>query len=543
MSENYFPRANADSNNHHEPIATTEWVSDKQVFEHFALGGDAQNPIIFGKTTGEDGKEYLLAHDDDAHLVTIAGSRSGKGTSLIIPNLLNYSGPAIVVDPKGENANVTAKWREEELMQNVFVLDPFGETKFKSNSLNPLLFLNPKSPEFMDDITDLADALIVKSNANDPHWDESARSMVKMILKYIAMDHKPAYRNLKWLRKLLLVGQSKTEGPDYKQTVFKFDDDVSEDERVQVAQEQLTKDQEPSFIQFLINIKDHEDDFISGTAQRFLQAGEKEFGSIVSTTQRNTEFLDSELICNTISESDFNLSSIREGATIYLVLPEMRLAGQSRWLRLMLTVFIRHLQIDKREVETDPSVLILIDECATLGYMEIIERATGYIAGFGVKIWSIWQDLSQLKKNYKDSWETFIGNAGMITAFGNVDLTTREYLSKYLGKCETPRIEENYTGGSSNSENRAGMKQMIESPLAAMDSGGNQGTSTTYNYKPSYVISPLLHPEEVGRYFNKMTKRVLVLIAEWQPICAGRITYFEDEPFMELADENPLYKE
>ena len=41
---------------------------------------------------------------DDRHVMTIAGSRAGKGVSLIIPNLLLYEGSALVIDPKGENA-------------------------------------------------------------------------------------------------------------------------------------------------------------------------------------------------------------------------------------------------------------------------------------------------------------------------------------------------------------------------------------------------------------------------------------------------------
>src|SRR5271166_5979410 len=45
---------------------------------------------------------------DDRHVLTIAGSRAGKGVSLIIPNLLFYPGSALVIDPKGENARITA---------------------------------------------------------------------------------------------------------------------------------------------------------------------------------------------------------------------------------------------------------------------------------------------------------------------------------------------------------------------------------------------------------------------------------------------------
>ena len=48
-----------------------------------------------------------------------------------------------------------------------------------------------------------------------------------------------------------------------------------------------------------------------------------------------------------------------------------------------------------------------------------------------MKLWTVLQDLTQIKRLYKESWETFIGNAGIHTFFGNVDLfTTRVCIQK-----------------------------------------------------------------------------------------------------------------
>ena len=48
---------------------------------------------------------------DDRGLLTIAASRAGKGRSAIIPNLILWPGSALVIDPKGTNAAVTAARR------------------------------------------------------------------------------------------------------------------------------------------------------------------------------------------------------------------------------------------------------------------------------------------------------------------------------------------------------------------------------------------------------------------------------------------------
>ena len=78
-------------------------------------------------------------------------------------------------------------------------------------------------------------------------------------------------------------------------------------------------------------------------------------------------------------------------------------------------------------------VLFILDEFASLGHMRQIEDAAGQIASYGVKLWPILQDLGQLKALYKERWETFMGNAGVLQFFGNNDLTTLEWISKRLG--------------------------------------------------------------------------------------------------------------
>ncbi len=64
---------------------------------------DPKSGLLLGRRDGR-----IIGWNDDRHVMTIAGSRAGKGVSLIIPNLLLYEGSALVIDPKGENARITA---------------------------------------------------------------------------------------------------------------------------------------------------------------------------------------------------------------------------------------------------------------------------------------------------------------------------------------------------------------------------------------------------------------------------------------------------
>lgn len=53
----------------------------------------------------------LLRYARPAHQLTIAPTRSGKGVGAIIPNLLTADRSVLCMDPKGENARITARAR------------------------------------------------------------------------------------------------------------------------------------------------------------------------------------------------------------------------------------------------------------------------------------------------------------------------------------------------------------------------------------------------------------------------------------------------
>jgi type IV secretory pathway TraG/TraD family ATPase VirD4 len=85
-----------------------------------------------------------------------------------------------------------------------------------------------------------------------------------------------------------------------------------------------------------------------------------------------------------------------------------------------------------------PPILFMMEEFATLGHMEIMERAAAYFPGFGVKLWAVLQDTTQLQRYYGQSWETFLGNAGLIQCFANGDQSTLDYITRRLERLIMP---------------------------------------------------------------------------------------------------------
>ena len=139
-----------------------------------SLGGD--RGLIVGR---ERAKPWsLLRYDGPAHLLTIAPTRSGKGAGTVIPNLLVGERSALVIDPKGENARVTARARAR--FGPVYVIDPFAVSGEPSAAFNPLADLDPYSLDLAEDVTVLADALVqdAPGQTGEAHWNEEAKALI-----------------------------------------------------------------------------------------------------------------------------------------------------------------------------------------------------------------------------------------------------------------------------------------------------------------------------------------------------------------------------
>jgi type IV secretory pathway TraG/TraD family ATPase VirD4 len=112
---------------------------------------------------------WIVGRPDDRHFITIATSRSGKGRSAIIPNLLKWPGSALVIDRKGQNAAVTAAARghgggrvKKGMGQTVRIVDPFGELKaqgvdLETHRYNPLTALDPAALDVVEQIRRLTE--------------------------------------------------------------------------------------------------------------------------------------------------------------------------------------------------------------------------------------------------------------------------------------------------------------------------------------------------------------------------------------------------
>jgi type IV secretory pathway TraG/TraD family ATPase VirD4 len=346
---------------------------------------------------------WWIGRTDDRGILTIASSRSGKGRSAIIPNLLVWPGSALVIDPKGTNAAVTAARRGHGggqvtrcLKQDVHIVDPFGIVPgAAAASYNPLAAVNLSGGRVTEDIGLVADALVVAGESADSHWDEAARAILSGVIAH-----------------LLSSGKGST---------------------LVDVRRALSQDAEALDELFGDMMNDRSAGGLPATAASLvLNAGANERGSFFTTVTRNIRWLDSAAMQKTLSQNDFVTSDLkRKPMTVYVVLPPELLDEHKRFLRLFVNLAIRGLtQGGKGKLP----VLFLLDEFYSLGKMTVLEQAAGLLAGYGLRLWPIVQNLTQLQHLYPRNWETFIANAGAVQIFSVNDKATADYVVSRLGK-------------------------------------------------------------------------------------------------------------
>ena len=365
-------------------------------------------------TLNSGGRDIVMTHatdkrraamlDIERNLVTFAPSRSGKGATQIIPNLLHWTHNALVIDPKGEAAEATAEAREA-MGQAVHVLDPFETcnvpARFRAR-LNLLDEIDPNDRNAFRQINAMADGMVMRHSTEAGHWDDGALKLVAGFIAHVLSAPNVERRNLVTMRQWLAEPNSESFGD--------LIDDMSEN----TACGRLA----------------------IGAAGKLTKTG-TEAGHFLSGANGNTEWIDDPFMQTCLAESTFKLSDLkRKPMTVFLVLPFDALETYGRFLRLFVRMALYHMM----QKMPDGSLkgercLFILDEFFSLGKIGEIQKAVGGLPGFNLHLWPFLQDYNQLIELYsRDSAGTFFANADFAFFYGVNDPDTAEYVSKGAGR-------------------------------------------------------------------------------------------------------------
>lgn len=446
--------------------------------------------FYLGDIHPDHGVRFPAGIDDDRHVFVMAGTRAGKGISLALPNALMWRGPIFMIDPKGEAASIAAMRRgtaeaakgtgtsvREFLGQKVAVLDPLGEVRGPARALrvayNPLSDINLNIGGGVRQITTAAAALITPEDGDSVHFSETAETIVAGLIEAVKVKEPPERQTLTQCRALLLAGYD-------------------------------------TLLAYLSSVETAAGLSLEAAAV-IAEVGENEWGSHRSTLSRNLKWLAEPDMQEHLAQSAFSLRrAVQEGWSIFVSVPPDQISYFKSWLRLIVqTVLSAKVALGVNQ--TGPQTLCLLDEFPILGRVKYIEDSAGYMAGYGLKLVPIIQNIGQIKALYTKNWETFLGNAGAIIGFGLNDDESERYIADRLGKKFVVEATRSISTGSNG--------QFI---------GG--GVSMGENWSTGRHERPIRFPNEIHEQGARETQRAFVLPASGRGFTIRRRAYMEFSP-------------
>lgn len=427
--------------------------------------------------------EQTISYGEQAHMVLIAPTRSGKGRDVLIPALISDQiAAALCIDPKGQLAAVTARHRRSK-GRHVYAINPFGAFTDRLGPpvrYNPMTSLEPDGPSFGVDCDSIAQD-INAAMSSDPHWTLGARELWSGGIMYFRKYGEPEMQNLGAVRAVIA-------GPPSLFNAFIMDAMRTGDLQI---------------IERLSRFADLAED-------------DREARSIKSSAKINSAFLSNAAIRESLSGSDFTFAELRESpdATAFTVLPGEYLHTCYGYNRLILGSAIRELM----QARAGKPVTIIVDEFTQLGRMEILESMMALGAGYGLRLWLVAQDTHLMKSKYPDTWESFLSNSGAQQWFRPRDLATAEYLSNRCGQ-------------------RTVMVKNTSTREITVEEASRGFTGLSHSYAPQ--SRPLYLPQEIMGM--RGDRQLLFLDGVENVIVAGRQPYWAIPELAGRYDPDPYH--
>lgn len=448
-------------------VGTAEWIDPSLVAERYPFHNGA---FWLGRTI--DRHASPVGVSDDRHILIVGGTRGGKGTTFLINNLCRWPGSAIVIDPKGENATVTAARRGpggehcQGMGQNVHVLDPYNVAQVPEElrgCFNPLDWISGEDDYATKKVERLATSLIPFKEKDEDYWDNEARGLLGALILHVATD--PMYegkRTLMTVRDLVMRGDV---------TTYELAEQEGEyiDPPLHLLWEMMILNE--ICHGYVRDVGTYFRDMVSGSSKQWL--------GVRGAVKVATDFINSAGMRKSLEQSSFSfkdLKSDEKGATVYLSIPQDFINTDRGWMRMMVDILTTEAKLTSGQPASGYPILMMLDEFAGLDRMDVLEQSIAQLAGYGVKMVCVVQNLPQLKQVYKDSWETFVSGAGVKIFFANEDHFTREYVSKLAG--ETEVIREGVSSNKSQAENES----FTEGTSHTEGTSTNQSSSTNTNF-------------------------------------------------------------
>jgi type IV secretion system protein VirD4 len=374
-----------------------------------SLRGRPGQPGVF--VLGLHGRRMLVTQGETSVLV-IGPTRSGKTASLVIPNLLEWNGPAIATSTKSELVELTAGRRQA--IGPVYVYDPTGEIsgiRVRTVTWSPIA-----GCEDLDRAWMVASWLCAslqqgggRGDSDWSHWAESGKLLIAPLLFVAAVTGRTVVDVRTWIHSFDIATPI----------------GILEDMLLDPAAD---GDSDPIRALSMLASVD--------------QRPERERGTVFSTVMRIFNIYTERAVAQSALSSRFDpVDFLRRRGTLYLCTPRQspeRLA--SLFVGILMTVVTAAYVLSETEPgnRSSRTLGLFLDELANVVPIEDLPALASQGAGRGVMLLSIVQDLSQLRARYgNEKANTILNNHGCkLILPGNSDPETAEVLGKLVGRSD-----------------------------------------------------------------------------------------------------------
>lgn len=385
------------------------------------------------------------------NVVVIGGSGSGKTRFVIKPNLLQctsemYPCSFVVTDPKGDIlvdiGNV--------LLQNGYQIRVLNTINFKNSMhYNPFAYIHSEK-----DILKLVDCLIINTTdksktGGDEFWTKAERLLYTALIGYIHYEAPEEEQNMTTL-------------VDMINSMEVREDDELFMNRVDLLFMEL-EDKDPHH-------------FAVRQYQKYKLAAGKTAKSILISAGARLAPFDIQELRDLTEYDELGLDTLGDRKTaLFIVMSDTD--DTFNFLISMVYTQMFNLLCEKADDvyggRLPIHVRCLIDEAANIGQIPRLERLVATIRSREISAMLIYQALSQLKAQYKDSADTILGNMDSTLFLGGKEGSTLKELSEMLGKetIDTFNTGESRGRETSHSLNyqKLGKELMTRDELAVMD--------------------------------------------------------------------------
>lgn len=389
-----------------------------------------QNKIL---TATEFTAQDMKLSQRSRNLVLIGRPSTGKSRYHFKPNILNAVGTIVCTDPKGEILQDCGT----SLLNKGYTIKVLNlDKKWISNSYNPFMYIKkvPKDAYAVeslldtafenerladDDVMKLINVIIkntqsenIKQTSGDPFWEKAEIVFLQSVIYYMLSNYPKEKQNFTTVMELMRLAEPKGDSPSSLDRLF-F----------------VWEQKAPNHV------------------------GVKQYAHF-KVAAGNSKMLSTIILTATARLSMFNISEIAQLTDIdTMELDRIGMPGEAGKIAYFIITkptdttfnFIANIMycqvfsiIDANASDNYGSLAtpceLYMDEWAQLGEIPLFLEMLAYVRGLNCGVTVGLQSLSQVKKIYKDNWETLLDCCDYVLFLGSRSKETLEYMSQMLGK-------------------------------------------------------------------------------------------------------------